>query len=106
MNGEVEKGPWGPAFKIVTKRLVSRRKTPGLDNPDRVKYIVRSLFPHVEPFQRQKRSSCVVRREKHFTLEELKRAGGGLKANTAAGIDGEPNHILKEVIGAYAEILL
>ena len=48
--GEVEKDPWGLAFKIVTKRLVTRRKTPGLDNPDRVKYIVRNLFPHVELF--------------------------------------------------------
>ena len=53
----VEKDPWGLTFKIVTKRYVARRKTPGLDNPDRVKYIVRSLFPHVEPFQRQDRSS-------------------------------------------------
>ena len=51
--GEVEKDLWGLAFKIVTKRLMVRRKTPGLDNPDRVQYIVRSLFPHVEPFQRQ-----------------------------------------------------
>ena len=41
---EVEKDPWGLAFKIVTKRLATRRKTPGLDNPNRVKYIVRSLF--------------------------------------------------------------
>ena len=32
MIGEVEKDPWGLAFKIVTKRLVTRRKTPGLDN--------------------------------------------------------------------------
>ena len=38
--GEVEKDPRGLAFKIVTKRLVTRRKTPGLDNADRVKYIV------------------------------------------------------------------
>ena len=38
--GEVEKDPWGLAFKIVTKRLVTRRKTPGLDNADRVNYIV------------------------------------------------------------------
>ena len=42
------------------------------------RYIVRSLFPHVEPFQRQDRSSCVVGREELFTLEELKRAGGRL----------------------------
>ena len=49
---EVEKDPWGLAFEIVTKRLVTRRKTPGLDNPDRVKYIVWNLFPHVKPFQR------------------------------------------------------
>ena len=47
MIGEVEKDPWGLAFKIVTKRLVTRRKTLGLDNPDRIKYIVRSLFPHL-----------------------------------------------------------
>ena len=105
MIGEVDKDPWGHAFKIVTKRLVARRKTPGLDNPDRVKYIVRSLFPHVEPFQRRDRSSFVVRREELFTLEELKRAGGRLKANTAPGIDGVPNEILKEVIRAYPEIL-
>ena len=38
--GEVEKDLWGLAFKIVTNRLVTRKKTPGLDNPDRVKYIV------------------------------------------------------------------
>ena len=51
--GEVEKDPWGLVLKIVTKRLVTRRKTPGLDNSDRVKYIVQSLFPHVQSFQRQ-----------------------------------------------------
>ena len=104
--GEVEKEPWGLDFKIVTERMVTRRKTPGLDNADRVKYIVRSLFPHVEPLQRQYRSSCVVRPEELFTLEELKRTGGRLKASTAPGIDGVPNEILKEVIGAYPEILL
>ena len=106
MIGEVEKDPWGLAFKIVTKRLVTRRKTPSLDDPDRVKYIVRSLIPHVEPFQRQDRSSCVVRREELFILEELKRAGGWFKANAALGIDGLPTEILREVIWVYSEILL
>ena len=48
----------------------------------------------------------MVRSEEHFTLEELKRAGGRLKANTVPGIDGLPNEILKEVIGVYPEILL
>ena len=100
MIGEVETDPWALDIKIVTKRLVTRRKTQGLDNADRVKYIVRSLFPHVEPFQRKDRSSCVVRREELFTLEVLKRASGRLKANTAPGINGVPNEILKEVIGA------
>ena len=38
--GDVEKDPWDLSFKIVTKRLVTKRKTPGLDNADRVKYIV------------------------------------------------------------------
>ena len=104
--GEVDKDPWGLAFKIVTKRLVTRRKTPDLDNPDRVKYIVRSLFPHVELFQRLERSYYVVRREELFTLEALKRAGGRLKANSAPGINEVPNEILKGVIGAYAKIFL
>ena len=48
----------------------------------------------------------MVRREELFILEELKRAGGRLKENTAPGIDGLPNEVLKEVIGAYPEILL
>ena len=93
--GEVEKDPWGLAFKKVTKKLVTRRKILDLDNPDRVKYIVCTLFPHEGLFQRQDRSFCVVQREELFTLEELKRAGGRLKANTAPGIDGVPNEILK-----------
>ena len=75
--GEVEKDPWGLTFKIITKR-----------------------------FQRQDRSSCVVRRTELFTLKELGRAGGRLKANTAPGIDGVPNEILKEVIAGYPEIFL
>ena len=48
----------------------------------------------------------MVWREELFTLEELKRAGRRLKANTAPGIDGVSNEILKEVIGEYLEILL
>ena len=72
---------------------------------DRVKYIVRRLCSRVGPFQRQHRSSCVVQREELFTLEELKRAGGRLNANMPR-IDEVPNEILKEVIGAYPEILL
>ena len=48
----------------------------------------------------------MVRSEELFTLEELKRAVRRLKANTAPGIDGVPNEILKEVIRAYPEILL
>ena len=48
----------------------------------------------------------MVRREELFTLEELKRAGGRLKAKKAPGIDGLPNEIFKEVIGAYPEIVL
>ena len=44
--GGVEKDPWGLAFKIVTKRLMTRRK-----------YIVRSLFPHVG---QQTSSGCLI----------------------------------------------
>ena len=67
---------------------------------------MQSLFPHTEPFQRQDRSSCVVRHEELFNLEELNRAVARLKANTVPGNDGLPNEILKEVIGAYPDMLL
>ena len=103
--GEVKKDPWGLAFKIITKSLLTRRKIPGLDNPVRVKYIVQSLFPQVESFQRQDRICCIVRCEELFTLEELKRAGGKLYAHTSPGIDEVPNEILKEVIEVYPGIL-
>ena len=73
--GEVEKNPWGLAFKVVDKRLVARRKTPGLDNPDRVKYIVESLFPHVKPFQRQDRSSCPAYAKHWLTQGSEKKIG-------------------------------
>ena len=43
--GEVDEGPWGLTFKIVTRILVSRRKTLGLANSDQVRYIYQSLFP-------------------------------------------------------------
>ena len=48
----------------------------------------------------------MVRHDKLFTLEELKRVSVRLKANTALGIDGMLNEILKEVSAAYPEILI
>ena len=48
----------------------------------------------------------MVRCGKHFIPEEVRRAGGSLKANTALIIDGVPNEILKEVIVLYPETLL
>ena len=48
----------------------------------------------------------MVRHEELFTLEELGRASGRLEANMAPGVDGVSNEILKDVIGAYSEILL
>ena len=50
--GEVDKDPWSLAFKIVTKRLVTIGKSPGLNNPNLVRHIVRNLFPRVKSFQR------------------------------------------------------
>ena len=52
-------------------------------------------------------SSCVVRHEELFTLEELGRACGRLKVNTAPGIDGVLKEILREVIASsYRTICL
>ena len=48
----------------------------------------------------------MVRRKELCSLEKLERACGRFKANTAPGTAGVPKEILKEVIGAYPEILL
>ena len=101
---EVEKDPWGLDFKIVTKILVTRRRTPGLD--DQIHKIARNLFSRVESFPWEDWGSCSVRNEELFTCEELKRASRRLKASTAPRIDGISNESLKDVIGLCREILL
>ena len=56
--------------------------------------------------QDKDRSSCVVHGEELFILGELKRESRRLEANTAPGIDGVSNQILKEMIVVQPEILL
>lgn len=104
--GDVENDPWGLAFKIVTKKLVTRHRPPGSDNPDWVLRIIRGLFPRAEKWTREDYTSCLVQREELFTLEELKHVGKALRSGKAPGIDGIPNEILKMVIEVYPEILL
>ena len=91
---------------MVTKKLVTKRKNPDLKNRDRLRNIVQSLFLRVELLLREDLSSCTVQCEEFFTLENLKKAGGRLKANTALRIDGVPNEIFNEVIMVYSGILL
>ncbi|XP_051174822.1 uncharacterized protein LOC127290358 [Leptopilina boulardi] len=69
--GESERDPCGLAFKIVTKKLVPRQKISSLDDPIWVLEIIRTLFPHAEPIQREDFTECVVSKEELFTLEEL-----------------------------------
>ena len=42
---EVENEPWGLTYKIINKKLASRRKIPGLNDPTWVKEIINGLFP-------------------------------------------------------------
>lgn len=104
--GEVENDPWGLAFKIVTKKLRTRRQTPGLDRPSWVKQIIRALFPPAEPWTRRDWRAYHPKDEELFTLSELKEAAGRLKPGKAPGIDGIPNEILKETVTVYPGILL
>ena len=69
-------------------------------------YAARSMERGKSSFEARHKVRHKVRCEELFTLEELKRAGGRIKANTAPGVNGLSNEILKEVIGAYPEILL
>ena len=93
--GEAEKDSWGLDFKIVTKRLATRRKTPSLDSHDLTRHIVQSPFPLVESFLREDWSSCTVQYGELFTFEVLERAGRRLKANTVLGFNGVPNEIFR-----------
>lgn len=42
---EVENDPWGFPYRLVTKKLVSSHRTPGLDNTTWVRTIIQTLFP-------------------------------------------------------------
>ncbi|XP_043481309.1 uncharacterized protein LOC122510602 [Leptopilina heterotoma] len=96
--GKSKKDLWGLAFKIVTKKLVSKQKTPGLDDPHWVRKIIKALFCQVEPAPREDHTLCVVQEEELFTLDELRRVSKGLRSGKAPGRDGIPSEILKEVI--------
>lgn len=41
----VDNDPWGLPYRIVTKKLIGRRKIPGLSLPGRLQEIIHSLFP-------------------------------------------------------------
>lgn len=103
---EVENDPWGTAYKIVSRKLRSRCKTPGLHDPEWVRRIIEDLFPSRDNRTRKKQSNPVVKEEELFTLEELQREGTKLKAGKSPGLDGIPNEVIKLVIKVYPEMLL
>ena len=95
---EIEKDPWGLAFKIVTQRLVTRRKIPGLDNPDQVKYIQLQLLSwggevlrrleeaevgSAEEGQQTSRGCLVV--QTNMSIGYDGEASGGVDSKTASG---------------------
>ena len=103
---EVEKDTWGLAYKIATRKLVSRQKVPGLDNQQWVREIIRALFPLEGAWARKEWKDVVVHEEDLFTLEELKPAGAKLKTGKAPGPDGIPNEILRKIVEVYPRMLL
>ena len=71
-----------------TKRLVTRKKNLNMDNPDRVKDIVRSLFSQVEAF-RDRTKVPAWSDAKIFSLSKnSKERAGGLKPTRLRGSMG------------------
>ena len=103
---EVENDPWGMAYKIVTKKFQVNRKTPGLDDPQWVKKIIRDLFPIRDRWIREKLIETPFDERNFFTKDELLGAAKSMKLGKAPGPDGIPSEILRIVAEDYPECLL
>lgn len=100
---QVESDPWGLPYKIVTKKLVGRRKIPELSAPGRLRTIVDALFPRQAAIVWPGLESELTFPE--VTREEIKNCGSTIPLGKAPGPDGVPDLVVKQVAAHRPEVL-
>lgn len=101
----IDEDPRGLPYRLVTKKLVRRQPIPGLSCPERMRGIVRTLFPVQICRPADPRQNEELRIEP-LTIEELQEAKARLKCGKAPGPDNIPNEVVREVIETWPELLL
>lgn len=97
---EVDHDPWGAPYKIVMKKVGSRKPVPS----NLVPSIVDELFPvHPKINERASWPAITVPR---ITSQELELGGKRLRAGKAPGPDGIPNEVLKIAIKLQPQMFL
>ncbi|KAL4125998.1 hypothetical protein QTP88_010230 [Uroleucon formosanum] len=102
---QVDNDPWDLPYKIVTKKLIGRRRIPGITSPGRLDKIIEHLFPRCTPPD----YNAITTMEQGiplFSLDELLAAGRNFPNGKAPGHDGVPDEVLRVIIKIRPELLL
>lgn len=91
-----ENYPWGLPYRLVMKRLITRRPIPGLSLPGRLQEIIHGLFPTRQFVDWQIPDDSVATEE--VTAPELVDLAHALPLGKAPGPDGVPDMVVKAVI--------
>ncbi|XP_070071122.1 uncharacterized protein [Drosophila takahashii] len=102
---DVNSDPWGLGYKIVMKKLRSRRSLPELQ-VEQMDNIVGALFPTHEIRPRRRTVPDLEERVDMFTLEESVRSTNSLKSRKAPGPDNIPAEVLQAIAERRPNLLL
>ena len=67
---QVDKNPWGLAYKIVTNKLKGRQEFPELNNQELVKQVISDLFPNQVEQRRLREINYLFDKRNIFTLQD------------------------------------
>lgn len=102
---DLDRNPFGLAYKIVTKRLKTCNTATPTD-PDALRGIVSHLFPPQDTTTWNSEPLEVTEYFPPVSIEELQQHALGLQDKKAPGLDGIPNLVVKEVVLSYPEYLV
>jgi len=99
----VETDTWDVLYKLVLNRLTRRTPIPGLNIPGRIEHIIRGLFP-IQPINPPEPLN-IFEDTSHPLIdkEEIKLASASLKNNTAPGLEGITDEVIKHLVKRYPE---
>lgn len=104
LRNDINRDPWGLGYKIVMKKLGSKKPTGAMDE-EIMDNIVNTLFP-THPPRLDDLDNVTTSGLRLFTEQELEAAAARLKANKAPGPDGIPVEVLKEIVNKRPRFLL